>query len=257
MSPKAAFSRSEAMFGLFDLNAFLIREKNGEFPNGGGDVDSPATDVLTNNNSGGTGTSLFTHAPNPLLAFGNTVILGFNDSGSNAGGSEQIHRLFSRSMMVERPSQTVVRCRLMRTGIQATPCLARNDTTGRIYFFHNCNGAVTACAIFRSDDNGVTWLAPVQGAPGKTGFQDKQWLAVDNFAGAGNGNVYHIARDFGRWRRHLPVPLDRQWRHVWPQRGNADCFWFREQRPRRLSPLARITRCTPSILTETARPSGS
>jgi hypothetical protein len=33
--------------------------------------------------------------------------------------------------------------------------------------------------------------------PGKTGIQDKEWIAVDNFAGPGQGNVYLVERDFG------------------------------------------------------------
>src|SRR5262249_43453928 len=73
---------------------------------------------------------------------------------------------------------------------------ARNEATGRIYYatlqFSN-----SGIDVFRSDDSGATWAAPVQGAPGKTGFQDKEWITVDNFAGAGAGNVYLVARDFG------------------------------------------------------------
>ncbi len=50
--------------------------------------------------------------------------------------------------------------------------------------------------VFRSDDNGITWMAPVNGTPGGSS-EDKQWIAVDNFAGPGNGNVYLISRSFG------------------------------------------------------------
>ena len=49
--------------------------------------------------------------------------------------------------------------------------------------------------MFRSDDNAVTWQAPVNATPGGT-TEDKQWLTVDNFAGAGNGNVYLLSRRF-------------------------------------------------------------
>lgn len=190
-----ARARSEAVYGPFDLDAFLIREKNGEFPNGGGDVDSPATDVLTNNNTGGTGTSQFTQSENSLVAFGNTVILGFNDSGSNAGGSNKFTG-YSRSTDGGVTFTDGGTLPTNTNGDAGDPVLARNDTTGRIYF-STLQWSGDGLRVFRSDDNGATWLAPVQGAPGKTGFQDKQWLAVDNFAGPGNGNVYHIARDFG------------------------------------------------------------
>jgi uncharacterized protein YggU (UPF0235/DUF167 family) len=39
-------------------------------------------------------------------------------------------------------------------------------------------------------------MAPTNGTPGGSS-EDKQWVAVDNFAGAGNGNVYLISRNFG------------------------------------------------------------
>src|SRR5256885_7402335 len=41
--------------------------------------------------------------------------------------------------------------------------------------------------MFRSDDNGATWMAPVNAAPGGASM-DKQWHVVDNFAGTGNGD---------------------------------------------------------------------
>ena len=43
---------------------------------------------------------------------------------------------------------------------------------------------------------GSTRMVPTQGAPGATGFQDKEWMAVDNFPGSGQGNVYLAFRDF-------------------------------------------------------------
>ncbi len=52
--------------------------------------------------------------------------------------------------------------------------------------------------LFRSTNNGSTWLAPVNSAPGlSSGSQDKEWIAVDNFAGTGFGNVYQFWRNFG------------------------------------------------------------
>ncbi len=50
--------------------------------------------------------------------------------------------------------------------------------------------------VFRSTDNGATWLAPVNGTPGGSS-EDKEWITVDNFPGAGNGNVYLVSRRFG------------------------------------------------------------
>src|SRR5262245_19409565 len=48
----------------------------------------PAVDVLTNNNAGGTGTAFFTQSETTLVALGNTVVVGFNDSGSDNGASK-------------------------------------------------------------------------------------------------------------------------------------------------------------------------
>src|SRR5205814_4900509 len=50
--------------------------------------------------------------------------------------------------------------------------------------------------VFPSDDGGATFGNPVNGAPGFTGELDKPWMAVDNFSGTGNGNVYLAFREF-------------------------------------------------------------
>src|SRR5207248_6577266 len=50
--------------------------------------------------------------------------------------------------------------------------------------------------VFRSDDGGRTFMQPVNGSPGGNDL-DKEWLAVDNFSGTGQGNVYLVVRNFG------------------------------------------------------------
>ena len=75
--------------------------------------------------------------------------------------------------------------------------LARDSTSGKIYFATLGFNTGTMVQVFRSTDNGATWLAPINGAPGKSGTQDKEWITVDNFSGSGNGNVYLVERDFG------------------------------------------------------------
>ena len=53
--------------------------------------------------------------------------------------------------------------------------------------------------VFRSNDNGVTFNAPVNATPGYTGtgdFLDKPWIVVDNSSGTGQGNVYLTWRHF-------------------------------------------------------------
>lgn len=192
----------EALYGPFDYDAFVERELNGEVPDGSGPVEAEPADSLTNNNTGTTGTSLFTQSETTLVAFGNTVVVGFNDSGSTAGGANK----FTGFAYSTDGGTTFIDGGTLPTssvGDAGDPVMARNETTGRIYFatLQFSFSPVNGMAVFHSDDNGVTWSAPAQGAPGKAASgsfdQDKEWIAVDNFAGPGNGNVYLIERDFG------------------------------------------------------------
>lgn len=129
-----------------------------------------------------------------VLGSGSTVIAGFNDSGSYIGGASKFTG-FSRST---DGGTTWVDGGTLPTnpnGDAGDPVLARNNTTGRIYLA-TLQFSGNGMAMFRSDDNGATWMAPTQAAPGATGFQDKEWIVVDNFPGPGQGNVYHGYRDF-------------------------------------------------------------
>src|SRR5215831_5159445 len=187
---------SEELFGPFDYDAFLEREINGAIPSQDGDVDVVSPDnSLVNNNAGSTGTAFFTQSETTLVAFGNTVVVGFNDSGSNSGGTNKFTG-FARSTDGGATFTDGGTLPTNPNGDAGDPVLARNNSTGRIYYA-TLQFSGSGIRVFRSDDNGATWAAPVQGAPGKSGFQDKEWITVDNFAGAGAGNVYLVARDFG------------------------------------------------------------
>ncbi|MBE0570826.1 MAG: hypothetical protein IH618_04705, partial [Ignavibacteriaceae bacterium] len=152
-----------------------------------------ASDVLVNNNTGATGTAYFTQSETSILAFGNNVLIGFNDSGSNNGASKFTGFSYSLNGGVSFTDGGTLPTNA--GGDAGDPVFARNETTGRIYF-STLGFNVSTIQVFRSDNNGVTWLAPVNGTPGGSS-EDKQWMTVDNFAGAGNGNVYLISRRFG------------------------------------------------------------
>src|SRR5262249_21248843 len=81
-------------------------------------------------------------------------------------------------------------------GDAGDPVLARHDATGAI-FFSTLTFSGSGMQVFKSVDNGLTFGTPVNGTPGTTGLQDKDWITVDNFPGCGNGNVDLVKRDFG------------------------------------------------------------
>ncbi|MDZ7623595.1 MAG: sialidase family protein [Ignavibacteriaceae bacterium] len=179
-----------------DFETFYIREKNGEIQNEVSIIyATAAADALVNNNTGSTGTSNFTQSETAIVAFGNNVVIGFNDSGSYTGGANKFtgfsYSTDGGASFVDGgtlPTNTI--------GDAGDPVLARNETTGRIYLSTLGFSGSGTIQMFRSDDNGLTWMAPTNATPGGSS-EDKQWHTVDNFAGAGNGNVYMISRRFG------------------------------------------------------------
>ncbi len=130
-----------------------------------------------------------------LLTGGNGIVSSYNDSGSFVSGNKftgYSTSTDSGSSWTDRgtiPEATV--------GNFGDPVLARNNATGKVFLATlaaNTNGL----NIYSSTDNGLTWNGPVNGAPGTLASDgDKEWIAVDNFVGSGNGNVYHAYRDFG------------------------------------------------------------
>jgi hypothetical protein len=180
-------------------------------------------DRLTNNNNGMTATSFFTQSETTILAYGNNVIVGFNDSGSNndnsrpgtgsggpiasnntgtiagpegdGGGGSAGFTGWSRSTDGGVTFTDGGSLPEVGAGNAGDPVFARNNTTGRIYFA-TLGFTSSTIQVFRSDNNAVSWMPAVIGTPGGSS-EDKQWMTVDNFAGAGNGNVYLISRRFG------------------------------------------------------------
>lgn len=131
-----------------------------------------------------------------VLGSGNNVIAGFNDSGSFVNGAQKFTGYATSS---DSGSSWTDRGTLPTNvnGDAGDPVLARNTGTGRIYLVTlNFTGA--GLRLFRSDDNGATFGAPVNPGPGVAANDelDKEWITVDNFAGSGNGNVYCLVRNF-------------------------------------------------------------
>jgi hypothetical protein len=176
-----------------DYQNLIAKQKRGEIPFQGGIVDQTAqVDALINNNGGSTGTGYFTQSESDILAFGSNILIGFNDSGSYNGGSHFTGFSYSTdggATFIDGGALPV-----SSGGDAGDPALGLNESSGRMYFstlgFNAGN-----IQVFHSDDNGITWTAPVNGTPGCSS-EDKQWLTVDNFSGSGNGNVYLISRSF-------------------------------------------------------------
>jgi hypothetical protein len=186
----------ESIYGPFDYGAFVAREAAGMVPNGRGLVTSPTvpTDVLVNNNTGGLSNSSFTQSETSLIAYGNKVLIAFNDSGAATGRANKFTG-YSRSFDGGLSFTDGGTLPTNVGGDAGDPVLARDDSTGRIYY-STLGNTVSTIQMFRSDDDGATWMQPVNATPGGS-EEDKQWHVVDNFAGSGNGNVYILSRRFG------------------------------------------------------------
>src|SRR6266478_5494080 len=162
----------------------------------------PSVNALINNNTGITGCNDFTQSETTVVSFSSTIVAGFNDSGSFAGGTTNHFTGFSRSTDGGVTWTDGGTLPASAAGDAGDPVLARDSNVAsaffnRIYFATLGFTDGSVIQVFSSTDNGATWLAPINGAPGKSGTQDKQWITVDNFVGSGNGNVYLVERDFG------------------------------------------------------------
>ncbi|NOT31389.1 MAG: hypothetical protein HOP15_13160 [Planctomycetes bacterium] len=156
-----------------------------------GGVISALGNVLVNN-AGADATAQDTQSETALvLGSGSNLISAFNDSGSFIGANHFTGWAYSSNNGVSWTDPGL----LPGSNDAGDPVLARDNTTGRTYLaclFFSGSGI----NLFRSDDDGATWMPAVNAAP-SSGAMDKEWIAVDNFAGPGNGNVYHVVRDFG------------------------------------------------------------
>lgn len=118
----------------------------------------------------------------------------FNDAGSTASGAHFTGWSYSSDGGATFTDGGVLPNSSF--GDAGDPVLVRNNTSGRIYLFTLGYSNSNTIPVFHSDDNGVTWSAPVNGTPGGSD-EDKPWAVVDNFPGPGQGNVYLLSRRFG------------------------------------------------------------
>ncbi|MEW6730891.1 MAG: hypothetical protein AB1489_06115, partial [Acidobacteriota bacterium] len=132
------------------------------------------------------------------VAVNGNIIASFNDSGSFTGSNAH----FTGYSLSTNGGMTFVDKGILPEdptgeGDAGDPIIGVDRTTGRIYLVTLGFQTLGKLQVFRSDDNGQTFQAPVNGTPGSAGQQDKEWVAVDNFAGTGQGNVYLGWRNFG------------------------------------------------------------
>jgi methionine-rich copper-binding protein CopC len=155
-------------------------------------VNDPAEDGASAND---------TQSETALTLDGSTVIAAYHDS-FKAGQSPPHYTGFSRS---DDGGQTFVDGGSLpnvspTTGDAGQPVLAHDNQTHRTYLatLGLTTGVdhATDVYVWRSNDALRTFLAPVDVTRSGASL-DKEWLAVDNFSGPGQGNVYLIVRDFG------------------------------------------------------------
>jgi len=174
---------------------------------GGTAAESPSSSPIEEesnvlvNNPGEDHTAQDTQSETTLVVFGpagndNTGCSAFNDSGSFAPPAALKFTGFSQSANGGATWTDKGALPTNTFGDGGDPVLARSSQTGKI-FLSTLQFLGAGIRVFPSTDNCSTLLAPVQGAPGKIGLQDKEWIAVDNFTGSGQGNIYLVERDFG------------------------------------------------------------
>jgi hypothetical protein len=157
--------------------------------------------VLVNNraeDSGGQNTQSETTLLTYTNGTGQNIVLsGFNDSGSFGVGNGQHFTGYAISTDGGATFTDMGTLPDTANGDAGDPVMARDNVLGRDYFATlDFTGATMP--VFSSNDDGQTWSQPANAAPGFAGpFFDKQWMAVDNNPGAGQGNIYFVGRDFG------------------------------------------------------------
>jgi hypothetical protein len=162
------------------------------------------TNVLVNDPNQDGATNDFTQSETSSVVFGNTIIVGYNDTDMLASSVSLSLEATGLSISTDGGKTFVDKGNLPTSANApfADPLLARDQTSGTIYYASVAAGnelspAVPAIDVNRSFDGGATFQTAVNAAPGfGADSLDKPWIAVDNFSGPGQGNVYLAFTDY-------------------------------------------------------------
>src|SRR5256885_900283 len=151
--------------------------------------------LLVNNHAADTGTN-DTQSETSLVLTNSGLVTAFNDSGSNAGNNKFTGFAWSADGGASFTDPGTLPTNSV--GDAGDPALAYDSVSGKTYLATLGYSSGNVIQVFRSTDDGHTWLAPVS-APGVSSSDslDKEWVAVDNAAGAGQGTVYLTYTRFG------------------------------------------------------------
>lgn len=122
------------------------------------------------------------------------IVVAFQDSGSSTGNNRHFGG-YARSTDGGLTFTDLGSLPDTAPGDEAFPTLARDETSGTIYF-SILSWDESTIQVFRSTDDGVTFGNPVTVDPGEGGFQSYPRIIVDNNPGPGSGNVYIGWRNF-------------------------------------------------------------
>ncbi len=216
----AGDARSGAALNLEAAKAFRDQSRTTGTPRITG-TDQPARLV---NDPTADATAQDTQSETTIAISGRNLVTAYNDSGSFLGGESHFTGYsYSRDGGATWTDQGSLPD--STEGDAGDPVLATDVSTGRVYLSTLGFNTGRNIQLFRSDDNGVTFGAPVNATPGFGGtnaFQDKEWIAVDNYAGPGQGNVYLGWRQFGGPGEGLKFTRSTDGGATWgPNRGTS------------------------------------
>ncbi len=158
---------------------------------------APESDNVVVNDPAADATNQDTQSETSITLARGNIVVGFNDSGHCFDPCPIVPGHFTgRALSTDGGVSFTDRGTLADSldGDLGDPVLAADHTSGTVYF-STLGGNLVANHLqtFRSFDGGQTFTAPVNSTPGTEagfGFQDKEWMAVDNFPGPQRGTVY-------------------------------------------------------------------